>query len=334
MSKKCFKCGSAIDTSALFCDKCGHSQKQGLDFSKALNKLSHKSNMGLTDNKIKTALWFVGTNGAIVISLSIISSGGLNSLIPFFLVIGGVTPFLLLLFSKNLAKKAHNIVMITENNIQSKTEEGLYELIREMSQKTNLDKMPEVGIYESDDINAFATGMNKNNSMVAFSTALLEKIDEESIAAVAAHEISHIANGDMITLSIIQGAINVVVMLITIPLYIIKIGAFFSEEIGAFGFIVISLAKAVITAVLLFLANLIVNFFSRKREYEADKFAAQLYDKNAMISALKEMSRQTVQYPKEQKAYAAFKISGVESFLEIFSTHPNIENRIKRLEEI
>ena len=304
------------------------------DFSKVVHQLEDKQSLGLTGNTLKTIKWLVLANAAVIISLGLISGGNLIGLAPYLLILGSVFPLGSLVFSKALAKKAHNIVVLKEGYFQTPEEESLYRLVENLSYRAGIEKMPEVGIYHSPDMNAFATGMNRNNSIVAFSTALLEKMDEESIAAVAAHEVAHIANGDMITLSIVQGVINAIVLLITIPLSFIKLAALFSEDVGALAFWIIALVKMVITAIALFLGNLVVKAFSRRREFEADALAAQLVDKESMIGALKLLSRETIIAPKEQAEYAAFKISSPEAWLDIFSTHPSIERRIEKLQNL
>jgi heat shock protein HtpX len=303
------------------------------DFSQIINKIAGSCKLETKSGFFKTFKWLVLANAAVVLSLTIISGGALIAYSPFILLLGSVFPFISLLFSKSLAKKAHNIRII-DPETNDGYEKSLYEMVKSLCQKAGIEKIPEVGIYESSDMNAFATGPSKNQSLITFSSALLNNMDEKGIAAVAAHEIAHIVNGDMITMSIVQSVVNAFTLLITIPLSFIKIFALFSDQVDALAYLFISFVKFIITSIVLFLGNLVVMAFSRKREFEADKLAAYLLDKNYMIHALKILSQDTVTFPKEQKAYAAFKINAPSALFDIFSTHPSIERRIERLEKL
>lgn len=127
-----------------------------------------------------------------------------------------------LLFSRSIAKRVHGIQLIDPNNLQNEEERSLYELVSSLCKKAGLVKIPEIGLYASQEMNAFATGATKKSSLIAFSTGLVDNMDETAIAAVAAHEIAHISNGDMITLALVQSVINSIIFLITLPLTIIK----------------------------------------------------------------------------------------------------------------
>jgi formylglycine-generating enzyme required for sulfatase activity/large-conductance mechanosensitive channel len=193
-----------------------------------------------------------------------------------------------------------------------------------------------VGIYESEDMNAFATGMNKSNSLVSFSTGLLEGMNGDEIAAVAAHEISHIANGDMITMTIVQSAVNALVLLFSFPLNMVKFYVHFTSKgdtLDEWMCLLITIIKFIIVSCLLFLGNLVVKAFSRHREFIADRYAAKLTSAMSMSSALRVIGGQTaIAIPAEQKAYAAFKISSPATMLDLFSTHPSVERRIEALD--
>lgn len=170
--------------------------------------------------------------------------------------------------------------------------------------------------------------------MIAFSTELLENLSEEEIAAVAAHEIAHVANGDMLTMSVLQGVVNAIVLAVTIPLWVLKIGTLFAKEFDLLMYFLIGILKFVVTGVLMFLGNLFLKAYSRKREYQADALAATIYNGDYMISALERLDTLEVQFPKKQSNYAAFKINGKGRIFQIFSTHPTIEQRVSRLNEL
>jgi heat shock protein HtpX len=333
----CDECNHEISEYAKVCPNCGCPNNYDEDNLEPLNLssitlgIAKNSELNVKSKNVKRFTWFVLVNAAIILSLSIISSGSLLGLTPFIILLGCIFPIFSLLFSKLLAKRAHRMTIIDPNHFKNKDEESLYQLVDTLSKKAGIKRTPEVGIYSSRDMNAFATGPSKNNSLVAFSTGLLMNMDEKAISAVAAHEIAHIANGDMITLSLVQSVINSIVLVITIPLSFIKWIAFFSENVSALAFWLIAIAKFIITTILLFLGNLVVKAFSRRREYEADKLAARLIDKESMIHALECLRNDNSISPKEQKAYAAFKINSPKGWFDIFSTHPSLEKRIASL---
>ncbi|MBU9721600.1 MULTISPECIES: protease HtpX [Bacillaceae] len=308
-------------------------QQGGLmrDFTGITNFVKGSNPIHIGGGSLKRWTWFLVANVAIVLSLSIISAGALVAVAPFILLLGFTFPFIGLLFSKARAKKVHNMYIIDPNNYQNEEERSLYELVASLCEKAGMTKMPEVGIYASGDVNAFATGASKSNSLVAFSTALLDQMDEQAIAAVAAHEVAHISNGDMVTLSLVQSVVNTIVLLITLPLSIIKWLSFFSEQVSALMFIIIAIVKMLVSAVLVFLGSLVVKAFSRRREFAADKLASELIDSNSMIHALESLKGGNPRISKEQKPYAAFMISTPEKMLDVFSTHPSLDRRIARL---
>ncbi len=287
--------------------------------------------MEIRSGWLKRFSWFLAANAAVVVSLAIITGGAALSLAPYLLLFSCTIPFFSLLFSKWSAKRAHGIYVIEPNHFNNETERNLYRLIETLSQRAGLQRVPEVGIYESADVNAFATGATRSSSMVAFSTGLLETLDEDAIAAVAAHEIAHIANGDMVTLALVQSVINTVIYIITIPLWLIKWTAFFSDQVSALAFWLITIAKFLITVFLVFLGSLVAKAFSRHREFKADQLAAQLVDPQSMIHALESLRQVPVITIKQQQSYAAFKINAGPSILDLFSTHPSLERRIARL---
>lgn len=295
------------------------------------NYVRFRGTLDLRSNLYRTIGWFALANAAVVLSLAIISGGALLGAAPFVLLLGCLLPFIMLGLSKWLARRAHRMQQVKDGQFRVEGEEHLYRLVESLATRANLPTTPEVWIYDSDDMNAFATGPGRANAMLAFSTGLLAHMDERGIAAVAAHEIAHVANGDMLTLSLVQSVVNAIALLITIPLWFIKIAAFFSNEVGLLMYWLISACTWIITAIVLFLGNLVVMAFSRKREYEADALAARLIDSGSMIHALQVLGTEVPLFPKEQKAYATCKINNAVGWASIFSTHPSIENRIRRL---
>lgn len=245
----CNKCNEGISEDTDLCPDCADSGGVYIDFSRKIEMARGKEHLGQRPYFARLLGWFVLINVAVIASLAIVSGGALLAFAPFLLILGAVFPLISLFFSKWSAKKAHHMTIIGEGNFQNTSEESLYALIEILSTRAGINKTPQVGIYESEDMNAFATGMHKNNSLVAFSTGLLAKMDEDSIAAVAAHEIAHVANGDMIIMSIVQSVVNAVVLLVTVPLAVFQFMALFSNEIEIFTYWAISLVKFIITSI-------------------------------------------------------------------------------------
>ena len=183
-------------------------------------------------------------------------------------------------------------------------------MVAELATRAGLDCVPEVGVYDSPDINAFATGSSPSNALVAFSSSLLNKMDREQIQAVAAHEIAHIANRDMLGTVLLQGVINSIVLIATLPLNLLRVLNIFGDSFSWVVEFTLWLIKTIAALVLTLLGSLVVKAFSRSREYRADAFAAVLLGKGPMMNALKSLANDTSKIPLEQSAYATFKISG------------------------
>ncbi|WP_083677789.1 zinc metalloprotease HtpX [Paenibacillus sp. FSL R7-0337] len=299
-----------------------------------IDKITLTERIEIKSGKWKTLSWFLLANAAILLSLAIISGGALIGIFPFVLLASCTLPFISLCCSRWMAKRVHQMYIVDQEHFQSDSEHHLFTLVEMLSMKAGLGKTPQVGMYRSDDINAFATGVTRNRSLVAFSSAILEKMDEEALAAVAAHEIAHIANGDMLTLTLVQSVINSVVMLCTLPLQLLEWFSRFSEQGSRMMIWVIALTRHLLTVILIFLGSLLVKAFSRHREFKADHLAAQLLDRHAMISALEYLKHQPQVTLPNQKAYAAFKIHTTRSWLDILSTHPSIDRRIEALRNL
>lgn len=279
---------------------------------------------------------FLVVNFLIVITISFIvrllgfdawlTQAGLNytALMGFCLVWGMAGSFISLLLSKTIAKWSVGVI-----EIDGRGQFGyIYEMVRRLSQRAGIP-MPEVGIYESPEVNAFATGPSKSNSLVAVSTGLLETMNERELEGVLAHEVSHIANGDMVTMTLLQGVVNAFVMFFSRVLgyaAAIALGRGDDENRGP-SFMIQYLVTFVLEIVFGILGMIIVAYFSRYREFRADAGGAKLAGRDAMISALERL-RRTLDTVEDDRALATLKISSARS---LFSTHPPLEERIAAL---
>jgi heat shock protein HtpX len=292
----------------------------------------------------KRIFLFLLVNILVMVTITIITSllgvnrymdaEGLNylNLLVFCLIWGFGGAFISLAISRWIAKFSMGITPINPEHCTS-PERELYNKVAKLAQKAGLPNTPEVGIYESTDVNAFATGPSKSRSLVAVSSGLLNRMDNHEIEGVLAHEISHIANGDMVTMTLIQGVVNAFVMFFA-RIIAFATTQFVKEDIRP----IINLIVVIVLEILFsILGMIVIAWFSRKREFKADQGGAQLAGKSSMISALSALQR-VYENPLPEgeeapKAIAAFKISNKSSFLEIFSTHPPLELRIQTLKQ-
>jgi len=245
---------------------------------------------------MKRIFLFIVTNLAILLMLSITlrllgvdrildaegSELNFNALLVFSAVLGFGGSLISLAMSKWSAKHMTGAMVI---DVPSNSTEGwLVETVRRQAKAAGIG-MPEVAIYDSPDINAFATGMNRNNALVAVSTGLLQKMNRDEAEAVLAHEVSHVANGDMVTLALIQGVVNTfVIFLSRIIGHIVDRAVFKSEEGHGPAYFVTSLIAQMVLGIL---ATIIVMWFSRQREFRADAGSAQISGRNKMVAALR-----------------------------------------------
>ncbi|MCV2402867.1 protease HtpX [Marinomonas sp. C2222] len=290
-------------------------------------------------------LLFLLTNLAIMVVAGIVlsvlgvgsymTSNGLNltSLLIFCAVFGFVGSFISLFLSKFMAKKGSGAVVIEQP--RNHKEVWLLDTVKELADKSNIG-MPEVAIFPSHDANAFATGWNKNAALVAVSSGMLERFSPDEIKAVLAHEVGHIANGDMITLSLIQGVVNTFVMFFArIAAYAVdqflRRGDDNNQSVG-FGYYIATFVFEMLFGVL---ASMIVMWFSRYREFRADEAGARLAGKHAMISALARLQQEHEQthMPDSMLAFG-IRRGKTPSLGELFSSHPPIEDRIKALQAL
>lgn len=218
-------------------------------------------------------------------------------------------------------------------------ERHLIEIVHSLARKAGLSHMPEVGLYSSNEVNAFATGPTQKRSLVAVSTGLLKRMQDKEIQGVLGHEISHIANGDMVTMTLLQGVVNAFVMFLARILASILSGFGRSRDENSQGSVMsYMLFVYLFEVVFMILGSLVVAAYSRYREFRADAGGAKLAGKEAMISALHTLQvLQEIKDPKaESPAMAAFKISHTrkKGFSMLFASHPPLEERIERLKRI
>lgn len=284
---------------------------------------------------------FLLTNAAVILVASVTlnllgvghyleANGDLNltSLLIFCLIFGMAGSFVSLFLSKWMAKRSMRVHIIDQPSNQQ--EKWLYDTVARLSQKANIG-MPEVGIFPSPQSNAFATGWNKDNALVAVSAGLLNRMNQDEVEAVIGHEIGHVANGDMVTLALIQGVVNAFVM-------------FFARIIGHFvdrvilknergygiGYYVATIASEMVLAIF---ASMIVAWFSRRREFRADQAGASLVSPAAMISALNSLKSEYDQPSEMTGELVAFGIrgEGKMNLAALLSSHPALDLRIQAL---
>jgi heat shock protein HtpX len=298
----------------------------------------------------KRMFLFFGVNILIMITISLvmnifgighyITSSGIDygALMVFCLLWGMGGSFISLKLSKWMAKKFMGVEIITATGPHGE----LVRTVHGFAKRAGLETMPEVGIFESPEVNAFATGPSKNNSLVAVSTGLLQQVSPAGVEGVIGHEVAHIANGDMVTMTLIQGVMNAFVMFFARIAAFAVSSAISSDDddgpgLGYFAHIMVVMFFEVIFGIL---AAVVVNWFSRYREYRADAGGASLAGKESMISALEgilnsQQQLATAKAPvKVDKSMRAMCINSKSSWMALFSTHPPLEQRIEQLKKL
>ena len=298
---------------------------------------------------MKRILLFILTNIAVIAAISIMwfivssvfglgqiqSKDGLNltSLMVFSVLVGFTGSFISLMMSKWMAKRSVGAVVIEQPG--NSTEVWLMETVRRQANAAGIN-MPEVAIYDSPEINAFATGPSRNNALVAVSTGLLNYMNRDEAEAVMAHEIGHVANGDMVTMTLVQGVVNAFTM------FLARVLAFFvaqffrrgDEEGGGVSHLVYFVATLVFDIAFSILGSFVVAWFSRLREFRADAGGARIAGRDRMIGALEALQRTSgiVDPSDRNAAVQTLKISGhPKGLMRLLSTHPPLETRIARL---
>jgi heat shock protein HtpX len=289
---------------------------------------------------IKRVFLFLVTNLAVVLVLGVVlrllgvdtilaQGGGLNytALLIFASVFGFGGAFISLAMSKWSAKRMTGAMVIEQPS--NDAERWLVETVRRQAQMAGIG-MPEVAIYDAPDVNAFATGMSKNSSLVAVSTGLLHKMTRDEAEAVLGHEVAHVANGDMVTLALIQGIVNTFVIFAARVVGSVVDRAVFKTENGhGPAFWIVSIVAEIVFGIL---ASVIVMYFSRQREFRADRGGAQFAGRDKMIAALQKL-KAAYEQPHLPDQMAAFGISGNvgQGLKRLFMSHPPLDERIAAL---
>jgi heat shock protein HtpX len=294
----------------------------------------------------KRVLLFVGVNLLVITTISIIlgllgvrgrlGNEGYTGLLIFCFVLGMGGAFISLAISRMTAKWFMGVKVI-DPNTQNPDQRELLEMVYGFAQTARLPERPQVGIYDSPEVNAFATGPTKSRSLVAVSTGLLNTMRRDEIEGVVGHEVAHIANGDMVTMTLIQGVINALVMFLARILAFAVSQALRSRDERGGGYFMQYMLVMVFQTVLSLLGLLVVNWFSRWREFRADAGSARYAGREKMISALRGLQRvyeRTIE-DKHAPSLNTLKISGKTSGIaHLFATHPPLEERIARLEQL
>jgi heat shock protein HtpX len=286
----------------------------------------------------KRIFLFLATNLAIIVTLSFVlrllgvagyirPDGGINhtALMAFALVWGMVGALISLLMSRAIAKMSLGVRLVNGQTGHAELD-WLYNTVGRLARQANLP-MPEVGYYESGEVNAFATGPSKSRSLVAVSSGLLRNMRQDEVEGVLAHELSHIANGDMVTMTLIQGVVNAFVIYLSRV-----IAGIVRNAVDERYAVVLSFVVMIVLDILLgILGMIIVAWFSRAREFRADAGAASLAGREKMIAALRRLQGAKQLVDNREPELATLKISGRRAML-LFATHPPLEARIAALE--
>ena len=299
----------------------------------------------------KRIFLFLAVNVLVMVTLSFVlnilgvkpylTQNGINygSLMVFCLVWGMGGAFISLALSRVMAKWMMG-VQIIQPNTHNPAEQELVQTVHRLSRAAGLQTMPEVGIYDSPEVNAFATGPTRNRALVAVSSGLLRNMDKRSVEGVLAHEVAHVANGDMVTMALIQGVVNAFVMFLArvIAFAISNLLRSRDEEGEGLGPFAHMMVVFVLETIFMILGSIVVAAFSRYREFRADAGGAKLGGRDAMISALKSLQRvyehnqAVVAHAGNDNRLQTMKISGGPSWMKLFASHPSLDERIARLE--
>ena len=261
-----------------------------------------------------------------------IPTDGYTGLMIFCVLFGFGGSFVSLMMSKWMAKKMMG-VQIIDQRVGDPRLRNVVQKTHQYAKAAGLRNMPEVGVYDSPEVNAFATGPSRNNSLVAVSTGLLHRMNDDEVDGVIGHEVAHIANGDMVTMTLIQGVINAVALFLSIIIAKAIANAIDKDNRGGGGleFII----RIPLQILLSMLGSLVVMWFSRHREFRADAGGARYAGREKMLAGLRKLQSTVEMVDTRQEAVASLKISGGRkktSLRKLFSTHPPLEERIEALE--
>lgn len=294
---------------------------------------------------MKRIFLFTLTNILVMVTVSIVLSlvGANRYLTPygldyqalmiFCLVWGFVGSGISLLMSKFMAKSMMGVEVVDERGPYA----SLVAKVHQLARQAGIEKMPEVGVYQSPEVNAFATGPSKNNALVAVSTGLLQQMTSDEVEGVLAHEVAHVANGDMVTMALVQGVVNAFVM------FFARIAAFAlqnamagdrdrEERRGAGDYFMTHLLVMVFEVAFSFLGMFVVAWFSRQREFRADAGGARYAGRSKMVSALKRLQQKMDRVDDSQEGLRTLKIASNKGLMSFLSTHPPLQTRIEALE--
>lgn len=259
---------------------------------------------------------------------------GINygSIMVFSLLVGFIGSFISLAISRIVAKKMMRVKVLDPNGQLSAQERAVVEKVHRMARTAGLMHMPEVGIYQSREVNAFATGPTKKRSIVAVSSGLLQEMDDDAVEGVIAHEVAHVANGDMVTMTLLQGIVNTFVVFLS-RIAAIIVSRLVRSELQT----VVHIASIIIFQILFsILGSIVVSAFSRYREYRADRGGADLAGRDKMAHALHSLKNNTglaqMKDQTDDSAVQTMKINQKSKVVSLFSSHPPIDERIERLE--
>ena len=282
---------------------------------------------------------FLLTNLAVVLTLSVVLSvlgvgryvgpDGLDiqALAIFCFVWGMGGAFISLQLSRWMAKRATGVTLVDGQTGRPELD-WLHATVARLTQQANLP-MPEVGVYDSPEVNAFATGPSKSRSLVAVSSGLLRAMRRDEVEGVLAHEVAHIANGDMVTMTLLQGVMNAFVMFLArVIAFALASRGSRDDRGGGVSYLVVFLLEIVLGI----FGSMVTAWFSRQREFRADSGGAQLAGKERMLGALRRLAANRELVDPRHEALATAKINGTRGWMVFFSTHPPLETRIAALE--
>ena len=294
----------------------------------------------------KRVFLFIVVNILVVVTLSVVtgilgirpylSEFGIDyTMLMYFCLIWGMGgAFISLALSRVMAKTLYGVQVIDPNT----RDPGLQDLVQtiyRLARSANLPSMPEVGVYESGEVNAFATGPTRSRALVAVSTGLLSRMNRSEVEGVLGHEVAHISNGDMVTMTLIQGVVNAFAMFLArvIAFAIASAGRGRDGEGEGFSYVTYFVTYVVLEILLMILGSLVVAWFSRQREFRADAGGARFAGREKMIGALQALkSVSELVDTKSQPALNTLKISGAQGgLMRLFATHPALDQRIERL---
>ncbi len=266
---------------------------------------------------------FVSSDGSIQFAVILLFSA----------IVGFAGSFISLAMSRWIAKMMMKVKVIDPDGPMSREERAVVEKVHRLSRAAGLVHMPEVGIYQSSEVNAFATGPSKKRSLVAVSSGLLQTMDEDAVEGVIAHEVAHVANGDMVTMTLLQGIVNTFVVFFSRVIAIV-LSRFVRPELQ----FIVQFASIIILQILFsILGSLVISAYSRHREYHADRGGADLAGRDKMVHALRSLqqyvNRAKANDHTDDTAVQTMKINGGKSMMKLMSTHPDLNDRIARLEE-